>query len=168
MSSQKIITDKIIFFHLIVNMKNYNVFATFTCVPQCWMILCISSWTSSMQRRLGSSNLWICRLTRSSNEISGTNNAGLGPWIKVTMHFKDQIMPNIISYIVGQLWVNNDVLCKLSNFSHSTFETFYSIIRFCQHPSASVRHGHISKLRSGLMWFNFGNFPISWLGEPVS
>ena len=50
-----------------------------TCVKECWTILCISSWTSSTQRKLGSSNRRICRFTNSSKEISGTNRAGLGP-----------------------------------------------------------------------------------------
>ena len=43
------------------------------------MILSISSCTSSTQRNPGSSRRRICRLTRSSKEISGTNSAGLGP-----------------------------------------------------------------------------------------
>lgn len=47
----------------------------FTC-----MILCISSWISSTHLRDGSSNLLICRLTSSSNDTSGTNSAGLGPF----------------------------------------------------------------------------------------
>ena len=51
-----------------------------TWLNACCTILCISSWTSSTHRRLGSSSRRICLLTRSSNEISGTNNAGRGPW----------------------------------------------------------------------------------------
>lgn len=53
-----------------------------TCVlkeEQCWMILCSSSWTSSTQRRLGSSSRLICRFTNNSKETSGTKSAGRGP-----------------------------------------------------------------------------------------
>ena len=50
-----------------------------TWLKACCTILCISSWTSSTHRRLGSSNRRICLLTKSSNEISGTNKAGRGP-----------------------------------------------------------------------------------------
>ena len=39
---------------------------------------CISTGTSSTERRLGSSRLRICLLTRSSNEISRTKRAGSG------------------------------------------------------------------------------------------
>ena len=50
-----------------------------TWLKACCTILCISSWTSSTHRRLGSSSRRICLLTKSSNEISGTNKAGRGP-----------------------------------------------------------------------------------------
>lgn len=53
-----------------------------TCVlkeEQCWMIRCSSSWTSSTQRRLGSSRRLICRFTSSSKDTSGTKSAGRGP-----------------------------------------------------------------------------------------
>ena len=50
-----------------------------TCVPQCWIIRCSSSCTSSTQRRLGSSSRRICLFTSSSNDTSGTKRAGLGP-----------------------------------------------------------------------------------------
>ena len=50
-----------------------------TCVPQCCMIRCISSCTSSTHRRLGSSRRRICRFTRSSKDTSGTKRAGRGP-----------------------------------------------------------------------------------------
>lgn len=39
-----------------------------TSLPQCWMILCISSWISSTQRNDGSSRRRICRFTNSSND----------------------------------------------------------------------------------------------------
>lgn len=54
--------------------------AIITWLNACCTMRCISSWTSSTQRRLGSSSLRICLLTKSSNEISGTNKAGRGPY----------------------------------------------------------------------------------------
>lgn len=50
-----------------------------TSIPQCWIILCISSCTSSTHRNEGSSSFRICRLTSNSKETSGTKRAGLGP-----------------------------------------------------------------------------------------
>lgn len=61
--------------------KSINIFGL-TCVlkeEQCWMILCSSSWTSSTQRRLGSSSRLICRFTNNSKDTSGTKSAGRGP-----------------------------------------------------------------------------------------
>lgn len=66
-----------------------------TCVlkeEQCWMILCSSSWTSSTQRRLGSSSLLICRFTNNSKETSGTKSAGRGPCRAHHKHIKTQIL----------------------------------------------------------------------------
>ena len=53
--------------------------STWVWSPQCWTMRCISSWTSSTQRRLGSCNLRICLFTSNSKLTSGTNIAGRGP-----------------------------------------------------------------------------------------
>ena len=48
------------------DLRSHLNISCWTSLPQCWMILCISSWTSSTQRRLGSSSRLICLLTSNS------------------------------------------------------------------------------------------------------
>ena len=57
-----------------------------TWVPQCCMMRCSSSCTSSMHLSPGSSSRLIWRLTSNSNDTSGTNSAGLGPLNKCNPH----------------------------------------------------------------------------------
>lgn len=61
-------------------LRNGKLLIWFTWVPQCCMIRCSSSCTSSIHRKPGSSRRLICRFTSSSNDTSGTNSDGLGPY----------------------------------------------------------------------------------------